>query len=1344
MENKINVEKNYSIGLDIGNASVGWAVIDDKNKIIRKNNGNRRISLWGVRLFEEASTAEDRRIKRSTRRRYDRRRTRINLLKKEFKEEIDKVDSNFFKKLKESFYNQNDKINKKHPLSKEEKEQVKKYYEKYPTIYHLRQDLIISNEKKDIRLVYLALHHIIKYRGNFLYENDSFSVKNLNIEDKLNDLIVALSNLYDVDMLYTDDIIKCFEIDSKKEQSIELKKVFNYLPKGVSTNLANALVGYSFSVDKLFNIELEKEYKINLKGNDYEDKKNEIEDILGDKIEIMEIIKELYDMLFLKDIFKGSSSLNLSSLMIERYEKHCINLKILKNIIKQDRAEYIKIFKTQDKKICAYDSYMSNKNIDYDNKKFLNELKKSLEITLPLVEDKKLKEQFYSLIEPLMIKEEVVIPKITDTTNSKYPYQLNKDELINIIERQGKYYPFLLDKVNNKYKIVQLLEFRIPYYVGPLHNYTSNELITNPNMWMIRKKNNEFITPYNFDEIVDKDASAEKFILRMIGNCTYLLDKKSIPASSILYSEFKVLNELKQMTINGMRLDAEQQSRIYHNLFLNNSGLPAITDKMFKHYLKTDPDFAIYEDYDIKGYSDNGKFANNMQSYIDFFGNNGIFTNTKYGLEEAEEIISWITIFEDKSILERKVKSKYSLSDEKIAKIVSKRYKGWSRLSKELLLDIKYYNKDEDKYYSIMDLMRSKQANFMKIINDEKYKFNEIISKYNQKNMVNESNYDIVSDLVTSPSTKRGIYQALLVVEEIVRFIGYKPKTITIEMARGDEKKERKDSKKDYIEGLYKKYANDIDNYNKLTNELKAIDKIDNEKLFLYFIQEGKSLYSGKRLDVNCLELYEVDHIIPQTLIKDDSIDNKALVLKEENQKKAYNFVLPKEYRNDYTFAWWKRLYDVKLISRKKYDNLRRSKYSEDDINGFINRQLVETRQITKHVASILEKQYENTKVIYLPASLSSNYRKKFGLFKFRDINDFHHAHDAYLASVLGNYRDKYLHLIDYEEMKLLNQKFYENKQYKEMKYGYIINSLDNRNPIFNKNTGEIIFEPSKLNKIVANNLYRNDILISKKTEIRDGKFYDETKLKKEEKGVRLKKNMPIELYGAYTTINPAYAVMVEYTIKGKVSRKMIGIPILVDELDNKHNNYCNDYIKKLLNLKENDNFEIVSKRIPFQSHLLWDGQDCYLVGATDRVEVCNGQEFYFDKASLMKWKNTLNILINKRGKNAVTEEQYNRELGEIIDYVLIKIKDKYKLYSNLVPELMTVIGGSKNDVLSIEIKEKILLQLFKLLKVGSGTANLKDLGLSIAFGKKNDRRISKTKKINSSVTGMWEEIDEL
>ena len=68
--------EDYYLGLDIGTNSVGWAVTDPQYNICKFNQK----SMWGIRLFESANTAADRRMKRANRRRLQRRVQRINLL----------------------------------------------------------------------------------------------------------------------------------------------------------------------------------------------------------------------------------------------------------------------------------------------------------------------------------------------------------------------------------------------------------------------------------------------------------------------------------------------------------------------------------------------------------------------------------------------------------------------------------------------------------------------------------------------------------------------------------------------------------------------------------------------------------------------------------------------------------------------------------------------------------------------------------------------------------------------------------------------------------------------------------------------------------------------------------------------------------------------------------------------------------------------------------------------------------------------------------------------------------------------------------------------------------------
>lgn len=878
--------KKYNIGLDIGTTSVGWAVVETENqKILRKGNK----PLWGIRLFEEASKAEGRRNFRSTRRRYDRRRQRISLLQEEFKEEINKVDSNFYIKLQESKYVTSDTINKTIKITDSEKEKLKKYLKECPTIYHLREKLINNTEKEDIRLVYLAIHHIIKYRGNFLYNSKGFNVNNLNIEEKIKEAFDTYFSYINTE--YDDyssllDIKKLSEAlmqQSKKDAREEIKNVLTesgLFENKIVNEFIKMMIGNKFKITTLLSLEdSDSKLEISFDGTEFEDKYDEIESIALDKIEILEIMKELYDTLFLKKLFKGSNETNISSLMVKKYNEHREDLKFLKKILKSDKELYKKFFKND----CIYEKYITN-NITYDE--FIKEVNNA--ISKVNIADYNLSNEYVTKIAP-KIANGNFMPRITSTENGKYPYQLNKDELLKIIENQGKYYPFLLNKTNDgTYKIVKLLEFRIPYFVGPLVNSNQSKFA-----WMERNIQNVKITPYNFDEVINKELTAEKFIKRMISNCTYLLNEPALPNNSISYNNFKVLNELKQIRINGELLEINLQHKLIEELFKKTNG--TITEKKFKDYLLTNNEFPMHgTELNITGYSADGAFANNMQSYIDFFGKNGIFEDTSYTINDAENIIEWITIFDDKDILEQKVRKNYpELNDSKIKSILNKKYKGWGSLSSKLLNTKYYIDKKSNTKKSILDLMYETKENFMQIINNDEYNFQQMINEINNTNNdIEKLSYKVVEPLATSPANKRGIYQALKIVDEIVNYIGYEPESIAIEMARNEDKKERKDNKKKYIENLYKKSKDEIENYNKLQKELNQ-EEINSQKMFLYFIQEGKCLYSGKTLNIEDLDSYEIDHIIPRTLIKDDSIDNKALVYRECNQNKAASYVLP-------------------------------------------------------------------------------------------------------------------------------------------------------------------------------------------------------------------------------------------------------------------------------------------------------------------------------------------------------------------------------------------------------------------------------------------------------------------
>jgi len=186
--NKRNQE--YHIGLDIGTNSVGWAVTDNNYDLLNIKKKN----LWGVRLFAAADTAEGRRVNRSTRRRYFRRKNRINWLNEIFAEALFQKDPSFLTRLQSSWVSKKDheRHREHYNLFMDKNYTDTEYHQEYPTIYHLRKDLITNPDKQfDIRLIYLAAHNIIKYRGNFTFEHQKFSISEMN-----NNLTLQLQNFY--------------------------------------------------------------------------------------------------------------------------------------------------------------------------------------------------------------------------------------------------------------------------------------------------------------------------------------------------------------------------------------------------------------------------------------------------------------------------------------------------------------------------------------------------------------------------------------------------------------------------------------------------------------------------------------------------------------------------------------------------------------------------------------------------------------------------------------------------------------------------------------------------------------------------------------------------------------------------------------------------------------------------------------------------------------------------------------------------------------------------------------------------------------------------------------------
>ena len=1304
--------KKYNIGLDIGVGSVGWCVTDEEENILKKGNKN----MWGARIFNEANTAKETRGYRASRRRLERRKQRINILQSLLNEDMEKENPNFFQLLKESSLNFDDKIEAKSisgikynlfsdgtNSNRTNANDVKTdadFFRRFPTIYHLREYLIKTEEKVDFRFVYLVLHHIIKYRGNFLYEGE-FKNNSIETEEKLDIILNYLNERYNIKLKVNKSEI--FNVLKEKNTSKANKKdmlinCFNFdkTEKQIITNMINSFLGYTFDLNKIFEIELEKN-KISFSSEI--ENEEDIKESLQENSIIYESMNEIYSWFILQDILKGKKY--ISEAMIEKHKKYKKDLILIKKIYKEYfPEEYNNMFRKYAKvNYVSYNGKSSGKTYKKCSaEEFFSMLKKKID-TIPeeCIEKEKIKKD---------LEENNFLKKINVTENSAIPYQLHLKELKEILERQSKYYKTIEE---NKEKIIKLFSFRIPYYVGPLSKEKGKW------SWVIRK-NNEKIRPWNFNKIVDEDATAEEFIKRMTNKCTYILNENVIPKQSLLYSKFCVLNELNNIRVNNKHLSKDTKEKIIQNLFQKKK---KVTRKMLINFYNLEG----IKVKNIEGLQDGENFMSNMSSYIDMENILGKISEDNY--EQCENLIYWITIFEEKKILKRKIKNEYKeLSEEQINKLVKLRYSGWSRLSKKLLVGLKS-NEGE----SIMEKLEKTPLNFMQIINSKEYGFDKQLEKLMpQKN--GKIVYEDVSEIPTSPTNKRAIWQTISVVKEIVKVMKNVPQNIYIEFARSEDK--NKQMKKTRQKQLIKKYEEiekqlkELKDYNhNVYLELKKHqnDKTLTEKMYLYYIQNGKCLYSGKTLNIDELSTYEVDHILPQSYIKDDSIDNKALVLKQENQRKKDNLLLSDDIINS-RMEWWKSLLSSGLITQSKYYRLIRRKLFETDSDRdkFVQRQLVETRQITKYVTNLLKNEYINTEIYAIRGELTHNFRNKYKIYKNRNINHYHHAQDAYILSIIGNtLRKKWKGTEEFKYSEYV-KKYLKDEKSKYEKNGIILG-------LINKN-----IDITKIKKVMN---YK-DCYISRMLEEGTGAFYKQTLYSPKDKPIiSLKNNRKVEKYGGYSGEHKAYCVIFEYTNNDDEKEyQLVGIPILVSYKIKEGKETIENYIenKFLKNIKYK-NFKIIKNKILINQE--------YLDENNENMRICSDSEIRANKELLVNDKvSELVYLMNIEEKNLEDEQKEKLENGYLymFDYLLEKLKNEYKIFLSIYKKIID--KHSIFETLNQTDKKSTINGLIDLMETGQG--NLKAIGLTEREGRKNNQsfktdKLLKMTFIDKSVTGMYE-----
>ena len=1346
--------KDYYLGLDIGTDSVGYAATNDTYDLLKF----RGEPAWGVTIFDSASLNDERRNFRTGRRRLNRRQQRVLLLQELFAKEINSVDPRFFIRIQESRLFRED-TGDAYPLFNDRDYTDKEYYAKYPTIHHLIFDLMCNEQKHDVRLLYLACAWLVAHRGHFFSNIDKNNISEIKNFEAVYDSFVSY---------FIDNESEAVWDDCDKEKLSEILRA----KMGVN-NKNKALLSLLFSEKKpskmpsdafRFNryaiIKLLAGGSVKLKDLFFNDAYDELGSVslgmddekhaavmaaIGDDYDLIAAMKAVYDWAVLVDVIGDDSC--ISEAKIHIYEQHKKDLNNLKVFTRKYLPEkYNEVFRATNKDNyvaysyhtdCANTSDVKKKSIE-DFSKYILGLFKNV---LPDSDDIDVFEDMKARLET-----RTFMPKQKSTDNRVIPHQLYWFELNRILQNASNYLPFLnerdVDGISVMEKIESIFLFRIPYFVGPLNTHSSNS-------WVVRKEAG-MIYPWNFDEKVDLEASENEFIRKMTNTCSYLPGEPVLPKDSLLYHKFTVLNEINNIKINGNKIPVELKQRIYYEVFLSRK---KVSRKALEDFLVSNGVLVKGEESALTGIDIT--IHSTLEPQISF---KRLIENAVLTEKDAERIIERSSFSDDKIRLSKWLEREYpNISVEDRKYICNLKIKDFGRLSRAFLTEIYGSSKEEEtgEAHTIIELMWNTQNNLMELLS-ENFTFSDTIQSirdeyYSDHPMTLDSRLD---EMYISNAVRRPIYRTLDIVKDVVKAFGV-PSKIFVEMTRGgtaDQKGKRTKTRKQQILDLYEKCKDE--DVRILRQQLEAMgdyadNKLQGDKLFLYYMQLGKSAYSDTPIELEKLgtKEYDIDHIYPQAFVKDDSIiNNKVLVLSSENGTKSDTYPITADIRHK-MHGRWLYLKEIGLISEEKFKRLTRTTpFTEDEKLSFINRQLTETSQSTKAVATLLKEKYPETEIVYCKARLVSDFRQEFDLYKSRLFNDLHHAKDAYLNIVAGN---------------VYNMKFTKNFN-TNSRYSIKTKTVFS-NPLICG--GKTIWDGEKSIAKVKTVVAKNNAHFTKYAFFKKGGFFDQMPVAAAPGLVPLKKGLPTEKYGGYNKAGAMFYIPVKYNAGKKSDVFIMSVELLHGQRFLSDESFAREYsfarLEHILGKKVDDvSFPMGMRPWKVNTVLSLDGFRVCISGISGGGKCLIAQPIIqFSENSFWEfYLKKLEKLVEKISKypNYVFDEVFDdvsvKKNLELYDIYIKKFRNS--IYSKRINAPLAILEKGKSTFEKLDAKEqaKTLLNIHQSFgRIASG-CDLSALGAGTHAGATVNfsatvsnwkKHYSDVRIIDPSASGLWEKKSE-
>lgn len=552
-------------------------------------------------------------------------------------------------------------------------------------------------------------------------------------------------------------------------------------------------------------------------------------------------------------------------------------------------------------------------------------------------------------------------------------------------------------------------------------------------------------TPYGSYRIVDGQLKRVNLIDVMRGKCSVYPDELRAPKFSYTAELFNLLNDLNNLTIQGEKISTEDKLKVID--YVDKKG--NVTLKQFLKLLELNED-------DITGFRID---KNNKSLLTEFKGYSKVFKIFKsHNLE---------TMLENKDIADNimDVCTKAKGIDER-SELIKELY---PQLNDEIIKDLAGMKGISGYHALSFKAMKLINKELINTSNNQMQILHEIeLFDKNRKSLKGKKNIEPDDEAILSPVAKRAHRETFKVINALRKRYG-EFDSIVIEMTRDKNSKEQQSR----INESQKRF----ENINKQVDEIIKnagvdIDRVNGKtktKVRLYLEQNCKTAYTQQDIDLRTLifddKAYEIDHIIPLSISLDDSLSNKVLVTRIENQEKGNLTPMMAYLRGKFSNGSLEKYQTFVKSNKGWYGNRKKRGYllNEQDITkeevakGFINRNLVDTSYACRTVLNTLQHYFKDneidTKVHTIRGQATSMFRKKINLQKEREQDYFHHAIDALIVASLkkmGNIKqymwlDKGVTLKDiYDENTGEVFKIVDDEEFFDPKYISFISTLKN------------------------------------------------------------------------------------------------------------------------------------------------------------------------------------------------------------------------------------------------------------------------------------------------------------